>query len=149
MLRTQRLCSPPLVHTSTGQNRGGGLYEGSLLFRVTTVKCRVGAQSALFLAVWWAKFEKNDKVRHNNIMTQIASCSYCFYYQSERVGLIRETKLTYAAGELMGIIAGFYSIRLIFFQFQMTEKWGMTSLQRMRVLSPQWYSTVSIACNQH
>ena len=50
-------------------------------------------------------------------MTQMASCSYCFYYlnyRSERVGLIRETKLTYAAGELMGVITGFYSIRLVF-----------------------------------
>ena len=30
----------------------------------------------LSLAVWWAKLEKNDKIRHNNTcMIQIATCS--------------------------------------------------------------------------
>ena len=48
---------------------------GSLHFRVTTITdrrmSRGRAISVLSLAVWWAKLEKNDKVRHN--MTQIAS----------------------------------------------------------------------------
>ena len=48
---------------------------GSLHFRVTTItdlRMRRGrAISVLSLVVWWAKLEKNDKVRHN--MTQIAS----------------------------------------------------------------------------
>ena len=29
--------------------------------------------SVISLVVWWAKLEKNDKVRHNNIMTQMAN----------------------------------------------------------------------------
>ena len=65
--------SPPsFVYASFGQNRGGG--GRSLHFYVTTITdhrmlhgCAI---SALSLAVWWAKFEK---VRHNNIMTQMAS----------------------------------------------------------------------------
>ena len=48
---------------------------GSLHFRVMTITNRrmpCGRTiSVLSLAVWLAKFEKNDKVRHN--MTQIAS----------------------------------------------------------------------------
>ena len=37
---------------------------------ITDRECHVGVRSR---AVWWAKHEKNNKVRHNNIMTQIAS----------------------------------------------------------------------------
>ena len=66
---------PPFVHARIGQKWGGGLYAGSLHFRVTTITDRRmprgRAISVLSLAVWWAKLEKNDKVRHN--MTQIAS----------------------------------------------------------------------------
>ena len=67
------------MHARIGQKWGGGLYAGSLHFRVTTITDhrmpRGRAISVLSLAVWWAKLEKNDKVRHNNIisMTQIAS----------------------------------------------------------------------------
>ena len=57
------------------------------------------AISALSLAVWWAKLEKNDKVRHN--MTQIASLlavATVFVdlwapFYSQGGGLIRETKV--------------------------------------------------------
>ena len=63
------------MHARIGQKWGGGLYAGSLHFRVTTIIdrriSRGRAISVLSLAVWWAKLEKNDKVRHN--MTQIAS----------------------------------------------------------------------------
>ena len=63
------------MHARIGQKWGGGLYAGSLHFRVTTITDhrmpRGRAISVLSLAVWWAKLEKNDKVRHN--MTQIAS----------------------------------------------------------------------------
>ena len=63
------------MHARIGQKWGGGLYAGSLHFRVTTITDRRmprgRAISVLSLAVWWAKLEKNDKVRHN--MTQIAS----------------------------------------------------------------------------
>ena len=66
---------PPFVHARIGQKWGGGLCAGSLHFRVTTVTDgrmpRGRAISVLSLAVWWAKLEKNNKVRHN--MTQIAS----------------------------------------------------------------------------
>ena len=63
--RIPRLRPPPLCV-------GGGLYVGPLHFRVTTITDRrMRAISVLSLAVWWAKFEKNDKVRHN--MTQIGS----------------------------------------------------------------------------
>ena len=31
---------------------------------IHTIECHVGAQSLLSLAVWWAKLEKNNKVRH-------------------------------------------------------------------------------------
>ena len=79
------------------------------------------AISVLSLAVWWAKLEKNDKVRH--IVTQIASLLAVatvfidlwtpFYSQG---GLIRETKLPMQlkmqGGGLCarggGVIAGFY-----------------------------------------
>ena len=56
--------------------------------------------SVLSLAVWWAKLEKNDKVRH--IVTQIASLlavatvllTYGLHFTvREGGGLIRETKL--------------------------------------------------------
>ena len=60
--------------------------------------------SVLSLAVWWGKFEKNDKVRH--IMTQIASllvlatifswlmaCNFCIL-QSEGGAYMRD-KTTY------------------------------------------------------
>ena len=77
---------------------------GSLHFCVTTITdCRIPrgcAISILSLAVWWAKLEKNNKVRHN--MTQIASllavvtvlltCGLHFIVR-EGWGLIRETKL--------------------------------------------------------
>ena len=56
------------------------------------------------LAAWWAKLEKNDKVRHYT-MTQVASllvvatvftwlmvCNVCIL-QSEGGGLIHDTKL--------------------------------------------------------
>ena len=50
---------------------------GSLHFSVTTITGhripRGRAISALSLAVWSAKLEKNDKVRHYNIMIQITS----------------------------------------------------------------------------
>ena len=63
------------MHARIGQKWGGGLYAGSLHFRVTTITDRRmprgRAISVLSLAVWWAKLEKNDKVRHT--MTQIAS----------------------------------------------------------------------------
>ena len=63
------------MHARIGQKWGGGLYAGSLHFCVTTITDRRmprgRAISVLSLAVWWAKLEKNDKVRHN--MTQIAS----------------------------------------------------------------------------
>ena len=63
------------MHARIGQKWGGGLYAGSLHFRVTTITDRRmprgRAISVLSLAVWWAKLEKNDKVRHD--MTQIAS----------------------------------------------------------------------------
>ena len=59
------------------------------------------AISVISLAVWWAKLEKNDKVRH--IVTQIASLLAVatvfldlwtpFYSQGGGGGLIRETKL--------------------------------------------------------
>ena len=48
---------------------------GSLHFRVTTITDRQmpcgRVISVLSLAVWWAKLEKNNQVRHN--VTQIAS----------------------------------------------------------------------------
>ena len=58
------------------------------------------AISVFSLAVWWAKLEKNDKVRH--IVTQIASLlavatvfidSWTPFYSQGGRGLIRETKL--------------------------------------------------------
>ena len=76
---------------------------GSLHFCVTTITDRRmprgRAISVLSLAVWWAKLEKNNKVRHN--VTQIASLLAVatvfidlwnpFYCQGG--GLIHETKL--------------------------------------------------------
>ena len=66
---------PPFVHARIGQKWGGGLYAGSLHFCVTTItdhRMPCGrAISILSPAVWQAKLEKNNKVRHN--MTQIAS----------------------------------------------------------------------------
>ena len=81
------------------------------------------AISVLSLAVWWAKLEKNNKVRH--IMTQIASLLAVativivlwppFYSQGG--GRICETKLLMQELELKmqeglcargGVIAGFY-----------------------------------------
>ena len=58
------------------------------------------AISVLSHAVWWAKLEKNDKVRHN--MTQIASLLavatvfvdlWAPFYSQGGGGLIRETKV--------------------------------------------------------
>ena len=63
------------MHARIGQKWGGGLYARSLHFHVTTITNRRMprgcAISVFFLAVWWAKLKKNDKIRHN--MTQIAS----------------------------------------------------------------------------
>ena len=72
--------------------------------------------SVLSLAVWWAKLEKNDKVRHN--VTQIARLLAVatvfidlwtpFYSQGER-GLIHATKLPVQELELKmqgGLCAG-------------------------------------------
>ena len=90
-------------------------------------KPRGHAISALSLAVWWAKLEKNDKVRH--IMTLIASLlavATVFIdlwtpFYSQGGGLIRETKLPMQELELEmqgglmregGVIAGFYGIRI-------------------------------------
>ena len=71
--RISRLRPPPFVHARIRQKWGGGLYAGSLHFRVTTITDRRmprgHAISVLSLAVWWVKLEKNDKVRHS--MTQI------------------------------------------------------------------------------
>ena len=126
--RIPRLHPPPFVHTRIGQKWGGGLYAGSLHFRVTTITDRRmpcgRVISVLSLAVWWAKLEKNDKVRHN--MTQIASllavatdiCQIMgSILQSGRGGLICETKVPMQELELKmqgglcargGVIAGFY-----------------------------------------
>ena len=79
------------------------VYAGSLHFCVTIITSRQTPRgcviSALSLAVWWAKFEKNDKVRHN--MTQIASflaVATVFIdlwspFYSQGGGLMCETKL--------------------------------------------------------
>ena len=96
--------APPFVHARIGQKWGGGLYAGSLHFRVTTITDRRmprgRAISVLSLAVWWAKLEKNDKVRHN--MTQIASLLavatvfvdlWAPFYSQGGGGLIREIKV--------------------------------------------------------
>ena len=67
----------------------------------------MGVQSLFFLslAVWWAKLEKNDKVRYNNIMIQIASlltvATVLYWlmdsiYQSGREGTYMRDKTTYA-----------------------------------------------------
>ena len=96
---------PPFVHARIGQKWGGGLYAGSSHFRVTTItdrrmpRGRAISVLSISLAVWWAKLEKNDKVRHN--MTQIASLlavATVFIdlwtpFYSQGGGLIRETKL--------------------------------------------------------
>ena len=54
---------------------GRGLIRGILTFpcddHYRPPNARGRAISVLSLAVWWAKLEKNDKVRH--VMTQIAS----------------------------------------------------------------------------
>ena len=112
------------MHARIGQKWGGSLYAGSLHFRVTTITDRRmprgRAISALSLAVWWAKLEKNDEVRHN--MTQIASLLAVFVdlwapFYSQGGGLIRETKVPMQELELKmegglmregGVIAGFY-----------------------------------------
>ena len=102
--RIPRLRPPPLVHARIGQKWGGGLYAGSLHSRVTTITDRRmprgRAISVLSLAVWWAKLEKNYKVKHN--MTQIASLLavatvfvdlWASFYSQGGGGLIRETKV--------------------------------------------------------
>ena len=54
---------------------GRGLIRGILIFpcddHYRLPNATWAAISVLFLAVWWAKLEKNDKVRY--IVTQIAS----------------------------------------------------------------------------
>ena len=75
------------------------------------------AISAFSLAVWWAKLEKYDKVKHN-IMIQVASLLVVFIclMSSQRGGLIRETKLLMQELELKmeggGLMreGGFYGI---------------------------------------
>ena len=91
------------MHARIGKKWGGGLYAGSLHFRVTTITDRRmphgRAISVLSLAVWWEKLEKNNKVRHS--VTQIASLlavATVFLdlwtpFYSQGGGLIRETKL--------------------------------------------------------
>ena len=88
------------MHARIGQKWGGGLYAGSLHFRVTTITDRrMPRGRAISLAVWWAKLEKNDKVTHN--MTQIASLlavATVFVdlwapFYSQGGGLICETKV--------------------------------------------------------
>ena len=76
---------------------------GSQHFHVTTITdrrmSRGHAISVLSLAVWWAKLEKNDKVRH--IVTQTArllAVATVFidlwtHFTVREGGLIRETKL--------------------------------------------------------
>ena len=116
------------MNARIGQKWGGGLYAGSLHFRVTTITDRRmprgRAISALSLAVWWAKLEKNDKVRHN--MTQIASLLAVatvfvdlwapFYSQgggglyARQKYLCRNLSLKWRGGLCArgGVIAGFY-----------------------------------------
>ena len=97
------------MHARFGQKWGGGLYAGSLLFCVTTITDRRmprgRAISVLFLAVWWAKLEKNNKVRHN--VTQIASLlavatvllTYGLHFTvREGWGAYTQDKTTYAQG---------------------------------------------------
>ena len=92
------------MHARIGQKWGGGLYAGSLHFRMTTITDRRmprgRAMSVLSLTVWWANLEKNDKVRHD--MTQIASLLavatvfidlWAPFYSQGGGGLIHETKL--------------------------------------------------------
>ena len=90
--------------------------------------------SSLSLAVWWTKLKKNNKVRHNIIMTQKASLlavatvftwlmvnNVSIYSQRREQGLIREIKLPVQELELKcsrglcmrrgrGVFVGFYSI---------------------------------------
>ena len=97
------------MHARIGQKWGGGLYAGSLHFRVTTITDRrMPRGRAIFvlsLAVWWAKLEKNDKVRHN--MTQIASllavatvfvdlCQNWLHFTVREGGAYTRDKSTYA-----------------------------------------------------
>ena len=120
------------MHARIGQKWGGGLYAGSLHFRVTTITDRRmpcgRAISVLSLTVWWAKLEKNDQVRHS--MIQIASLLavaavfvdlWAPFYSQGGGGLIRETKVPMQKLELKmegggayarggGVIAGFYGI---------------------------------------
>ena len=79
---------------------GRGLIRGILTFpcddHYRPPNARGRAISVLSLAVWWAKLEKNDKVRH--MMTQIASLlavatTYGLHFTVREGGLIRETKL--------------------------------------------------------
>ena len=121
------------MHARIGQKWGGGLYAGSLHFRVTTITYRRmprgRAISTLSLAVWWEKFEKNDKVRHN--MTQIASLlavATVFVdlwapFYSQGGGAYTRDKSTYAGtcakneggayARGGGVIAGFYGISFL------------------------------------
>jgi hypothetical protein len=115
---------PPLCMLALGKS-GEGAYTRdpniSAWRPLPTVECHVGARS---LAVWWAKLEKNDKVRHN--MTQIASllvvatvftrlmvCDIYFTvrgggaYTRDKTGTwAKNAGGAYARGG--GVIAGFY-----------------------------------------
>ena len=96
------------ARTLIGQKWGGGLYAGSLHFRVTTITDRRmprgRAMCVLSLTVWWANLEKNDKVRHD--MTQMASLLAVatvfidlwspFYSQGGGGGAYKRDKTTYA-----------------------------------------------------
>ena len=66
---------------------------------MTTITDRGMPHGRYLCTVWWAKLEKNDKVRHN--MTQIASLlaiatvllTYGLHFIVREGGLIRETKV--------------------------------------------------------
>ena len=55
----------PFVHANIGQNKGGGLYTGSLHFRVTTITDRRMPHGCMIpvlsLAIWLAKLKKTTK----------------------------------------------------------------------------------------
>ncbi len=121
---------PPFLYASIGEKWGGGLYSGSVHFRLTTITDRWlphgRAISALSLAAWGAKLEKNDKVRH--ITTQMASllavatvfvglCTLNTYIlQSEKGGLIRPKNagglIREGGGRTCGILLYWYTVHV-------------------------------------